>query len=98
MTRLPAVLTNLLLLVLLLLALGSSGFALFTFSFGSGLLGLALWLAFALVFLLKRILEELICSRRLQEKQVRWQGETAEELANNLETRSLRDVHKHVST
>jgi hypothetical protein len=98
MTRLPTVFTNLLMLVLFLLALGSSGFALLTFSFGSGLLSLALWVALALVFFLKRILEELSRVRRLQEKQVRWHDEAMEELTSNLETLSQRDSRERVPT
>jgi hypothetical protein len=98
MTRLPTVLTNLLILVLFLFAFGSSGFALLTFSFGSGLLGLGLWLALALVFFLKRILEELTRIRCLHEKQVRWHDETMDELTNNLEALSQRDTLERVPT
>ena len=98
MTRLPTVLAHLLMLVLFSLALGSSGFTLLTFSFGSGLLSLALWLALALVFFLKRILEELLRLRHIQELQARWHDETMEVLTNNLEALSQRDTRERIPT
>jgi hypothetical protein len=82
MTRFFNALVVIVMVALSLVGFCAGVFALPTLSFGSILLSLAAWTTLILIYLLKRILEELTKLRHLQERQVRFRDKTMADTAN----------------
>jgi hypothetical protein len=82
MTRLSKGFIALVMTLLFLTGLGSNLVAVLSFSFGSALVGLALWFALTLLLFLKNILEELSRLRKFQERQVFRRDETLPDAPN----------------